>query len=116
MDSGQIAKAASIIESDNPRRAVKLYLEARRPGRAARVVLGQNELVVDEKLVADVLRALRQTNLMELAGEIHERTGDYLAAIEAYGKAGIFARALDLGESLYFYFLFEKDFHSVKVS
>ena len=97
MESGQTAKAASIIESENPRRALKLYLEAKRPGRAARLLLSQDELLADEKLVADIVRALRASDLAELAGEIYERTGDYHAAIEAYGQAGVFGRALELG-------------------
>ncbi|XP_014206099.1 intraflagellar transport protein 172 homolog [Copidosoma floridanum] len=100
MDTGQIAKAASIIESDNPRKAVKLYLEARRPGRAARLVLSQDELVGDEDVVAEVVRALNAAELAELAAEIHERTGDYHSAIESYAKAGIFARALELARKL----------------
>lgn len=101
MDTGQTAKAASIIESDEPRRACKLYLDARRPGRAARLLLNQDELVADEKLVAQVLRALRSADQLELAGEIYERTGDSKAAIEAYGKSGVFARALELGEYIW---------------
>ncbi|OXU27721.1 hypothetical protein TSAR_004638 [Trichomalopsis sarcophagae] len=96
MDTGQKAKAASLIESNNPRKAIKLYLEAKRPGRAARLVLSQDELITDEKLVGDIVRALRAQELMELAGEIYERTGDFHAAIEAYGQSGVFVRALEL--------------------
>lgn len=99
MDSGQKAKAASLIESNNPRRAIKLYLEAKRPGRAARLLLSQDELITDEKLVGDIVRALRAQELLELAGEIYERTGDFHAAIDAYGQSGVFVRALELGKN-----------------
>ncbi|KAJ8664577.1 hypothetical protein QAD02_006239, partial [Eretmocerus hayati] len=96
MDSGQTAKAASIIEPENPRRALKLYLDAKRPARAARLLLSQDELASDEKLVAELLRALKASELLELAAEVHERVGETHAAIENYAKAGIYARALEL--------------------
>ncbi|XP_058794797.1 intraflagellar transport protein 172 homolog [Phymastichus coffea] len=96
MDSGQVSKAASIIESDNPKRAIKLYLQAKRPARAARLLLSQDELASEENLVGEVLRALKAADLLELAGEINERTGMYLEAIRDYGKAGVFVRALEL--------------------
>lgn len=96
LDSGQTAKAAAVIESDNPRRAIKLYLEAHRAGRAARLMLSNNELLEDTSLVNEIIKALKSTYLMELAGEIFERTDDYPAAIKAYAQAGVFARALDL--------------------
>lgn len=97
MDSGQIAKAASIIESDDPRRACKLYLQAKRPARAGRLLLVQDELISNEKLVTDIVKALKTSDLYELAGEIYERIGDSAAAIEAYAKSGAYARAVDLG-------------------
>jgi intraflagellar transport protein 172 len=97
MESGQISKAAAIIESEDPRRAILLYLKARRPGRAARLLLGLDELVTDESLVNDVVAALKASELMELAGEIYERIGNYHAAIAAYGQSNIYARALELG-------------------
>ncbi|XP_011499324.1 PREDICTED: intraflagellar transport protein osm-1 [Ceratosolen solmsi marchali] len=99
MESGQMAKAASIIEAEDSRRAVKLYLKARRPGRAARLLLSQDELTDDDKLVTDVVTALKATDLMELAGEIYERIGDHHAAIVAYSQSNIYARALELARN-----------------
>ncbi|KAH0950735.1 hypothetical protein HN011_002331 [Eciton burchellii] len=100
LDSGQAARAASIIETTNPRRAIKLYLEANRPGRAARLILADNELLEDEQIVEDVISALKATDLMELAGELLEKTGAGTEAISCYSQAGIFARALDLARKI----------------
>ncbi|XP_043479504.1 intraflagellar transport protein 172 homolog [Leptopilina heterotoma] len=96
LDSGQTAKAAGIIENNNPRKAIKLYLEAHRPGRAARLILANEDLLNDNSLVHEIIKALKSTYLMELAGEIFEKTNDYPAAIKAYAQAGVFSRALDL--------------------
>ncbi|XP_015595286.1 intraflagellar transport protein 172 homolog [Cephus cinctus] len=100
LESGQAARAAAIIEPDNPRRAVKLYLEARRPGRAARLVLANNELLEDDSLVSDVIGILKAADLMELAGELLEKTSDATGAIKCYAQAGIFARALELARKV----------------
>ncbi|XP_026827198.1 intraflagellar transport protein 172 homolog isoform X2 [Ooceraea biroi] len=100
LDSGQAARAASIIETTNPKRAIKLYLEANRPGRAARLILADNELLEDEHIVEDVISALKATDLMELAGELLEKTGAGAEAISCYSQAGIFARALDLARKI----------------
>lgn len=100
LDSGQAARAASIIETTNPRRAIKLYLEARRPGRAARLILADNELLEDERIVKEVIGGLKTTDLMELAGELLEKTGAGSEAIKCYAQAGVFARALDLARKI----------------
>ncbi|XP_011866841.1 PREDICTED: intraflagellar transport protein 172 homolog [Vollenhovia emeryi] len=100
LDSGQAARAASIIETTNPRRAVKLYLEARRPGRAARLILADNELLEDERVVEEVISGLKATDLAELAGELLEKTGAGSEAIKCYAQAGVFARALDLARKI----------------
>lgn len=100
LDSGQAARAASIIETTNPRRAVKLYLEARRPGRAARLILADNELLEDERIIEEVISGLKATDLMELAGELLEKTGAGSEAIKCYAQAGVFARALDLARKI----------------
>jgi len=100
LDSGQTVRAASIIETTNPKRAVKLYLEARRPGRAARLILGDNELLEDERIVEEVISSLKATDLMELAGELLEKTGAGAEAISCYAQAGVFARALDLARKV----------------
>lgn len=111
MESGQVSKAASIIESDNPKKAIKLYLDAKRPARAARLLLSQDELESKENLVAEVLKALKATDLMELAGEINERTGNYHEAIRDYGKAGVFIRALELGKFIILTIYFLRESH-----
>ncbi|XP_046838206.1 intraflagellar transport protein 172 homolog [Vespa crabro] len=100
LDNGQTAKAAAIIETDNPQRAMKLYLESRRPGRAARLLLVNNELLEDTTIVKEVIRALKATDLMELAGEILERTSDATDAIKCYAEAGVYARALELARKI----------------
>lgn len=100
LDSGQAARAASIIETTNPRRAIKLYLEARRPGRAARLILADNELLEDERIVKEVISGLKATDLTELAGELLEKTGAGSKAIKCYAQAGVFARALDLARKI----------------
>ncbi|KAG5318986.1 IF172 protein, partial [Pseudoatta argentina] len=100
LDTGQAARAASVIEITNPRRAVKLYLEARRPGRAARLILADNELLEDERIVEEVISGLKATDLTELAGELLEKTGVGSEAIKCYSQAGVFARALDLARKI----------------
>lgn len=100
LDSGQAARAAAIVEPENPRLAVKLYLEANRPGRAARLVLANEDLLEDSVKVADVIGALKGADLMELAGEILERSSDPLKAIKCYAQAGVFARALELARKV----------------
>lgn len=100
LESGQAARAAIILESTNPRRAVKLYLDARRPGRAARLVLSNDELLEDESIVNEIVRVLKASDLMELAGELLERISDPLEAIKCYSQAGVFARALELARKV----------------
>ncbi|KAL0119649.1 hypothetical protein PUN28_007825 [Cardiocondyla obscurior] len=100
LDSGQAARAASIIESTNPRRAVKLYLEARRPGRAARLILADNELLEDERIVEEVISDLKASDLTEVAGELLEKTDAGSEAIRCYAQAGVFAKALDLARKI----------------
>ncbi|XP_043526195.1 intraflagellar transport protein 172 homolog, partial [Frieseomelitta varia] len=100
LESGQAARAAAILESTNPRRAVKLYLDARRPGRAARLVLANEELLEDRSIVNEIVRVLKATDLMELAGELLERTSEPLEAIKCYSQAGVFARALELARKV----------------
>lgn len=100
LDSGQTARAASIIENTNPRRAVRLYLEAYRPGRAARLILANNELLEDERIVEDVISSLKTLDLMELAGELLEKTSAGAEAINCYAQAGVFAKALDLARKI----------------
>ncbi|KAI4488597.1 hypothetical protein M0802_011487 [Mischocyttarus mexicanus] len=100
LENGQAAKAAAIIETDNPQRAMKLYLESRRPGRAARLLLVNNELLEDTGIVNEVIRALKATDLMELAGEILEKTSDAMDAIKCYAEAGVYARALELSRKI----------------
>ncbi|XP_072763581.1 intraflagellar transport protein 172 homolog isoform X3 [Anoplolepis gracilipes] len=100
LDSDQAARAASIIETTNPNRAVKLYLEARRPGRAARLILTDNELLEDERIVEEVINGLKASDLMELAGELLEKTDAGSEAINCYAQAGVFARALDLARKV----------------
>ncbi|XP_063995942.1 intraflagellar transport protein 172 homolog [Diachasmimorpha longicaudata] len=98
--SGQSARAASIMENDDPKKSVKLFLEAGRAGRAGRLVLIHEDLLEDQELTKQVVKALKSSDLMELAGEILERTNDFIAAIKCYGEAGVFARALDLARSV----------------
>ena len=100
LESGQAARAAGIIEADNPRRAIKLFLESRRAGRAARLLLSNESLLEDPSIVGEVVRILKATDLMELAGEILERTSEFSEAIKCYAKAGVFSRALDLARSV----------------
>ncbi|CAK9818338.1 Intraflagellar transport protein 172 homolog [Anthophora plagiata] len=100
LESGQAARAAAILESTNPRRAVKLYLDARRPGRAARLVLANDELLEDKSIVNEIVRVLKATDLMELAGELLEKISEPLEAIKCYSQAGVFTRALDLARKV----------------
>ncbi|XP_076232501.1 intraflagellar transport protein Oseg2 [Calliopsis andreniformis] len=100
LESGQAARAGAILEATNPRRAVKLYLEARRPGRAARLVLANDELMHDKLIVNEIVKVLKSTNLMELAGELLEKASEYLEAIKCYSQAGVFARALELARKV----------------
>ncbi|XP_053982609.1 intraflagellar transport protein 172 homolog [Hylaeus volcanicus] len=100
LESEQAARAAAILEVSNPRRAVKLYLEARRAGRAARLVLANDELLEDKSIVKEIVRVLKATDLMELAGELLEKTSEPLEAIACYSQAGVFARALELARKV----------------
>ncbi|XP_033198470.2 intraflagellar transport protein Oseg2 isoform X1 [Bombus vancouverensis nearcticus] len=100
LESGQTARAAAILEPTNPRRAVKLYLDAHRPGRAARLVLANPDLLEDRSIVNEIVRVLKATDLMELAGELLEKTSEPLEAIKCYSQAGVFARALELARKV----------------
>ncbi|XP_076397740.1 intraflagellar transport protein Oseg2 isoform X2 [Megachile rotundata] len=100
LESGQAARAAAILENTNPRRAVKLYLDARRPGRAARLVLTDDELLKDRTIVNEIVRVLKMTDLMELAGELLEKTSEPQEAIKCYSQAGVFARAVELAREV----------------
>ncbi|KAK0173296.1 hypothetical protein PV328_006513 [Microctonus aethiopoides] len=100
LDSEQLARAAAILENDDSRRAIKLYLDAGRAGRAGRLLISDDTLLNDKSICREVIKALKSSDLMELAGEILEKTGDISEAIRCYGDAGIFARALDLARSV----------------
>ncbi|XP_020709272.2 intraflagellar transport protein 172 homolog isoform X2 [Athalia rosae] len=100
LDSGQAAQAAAIIESFNPRHAVTLYLQANRPGRAARLMLTNEDLMDDPSAIGEVISALKAADLMELAGEVFEKSSDPVNAIKCYSQAGVFARALELARKV----------------
>ncbi|XP_046738149.1 intraflagellar transport protein 172 homolog [Diprion similis] len=100
LESGQAARAAAIIEPDNPRLAISLYLQAHRPGRAARLALANEDLIEDSSIVTDIISALKGADLMELAGEILEKSGEPSKAIKCYAQAGVFARALELARTV----------------
>lgn len=99
-ESGQETRAAAVTEHEDPRKAVKLYLEARRPGRAARLVLEHKELLEDDAIIDDLVRGLKEADLMELNGEILEKTSRQSEAIKCYVQAGAFARALELARKI----------------
>ncbi|XP_076636937.1 intraflagellar transport protein Oseg2 [Colletes latitarsis] len=100
LESDQAARAAAILEASNPRQAVKLYLESRRAGRAARLVLADDNLLENKSIVSEIVKVLKATDLMELAGEVFERTSEPLEAIKCYSNAGVFARALELARKV----------------
>ncbi|KAF7993474.1 hypothetical protein HCN44_010069 [Aphidius gifuensis] len=98
-NTGQTVRAATIIEKDDPKKAIKLYLDAGRTGRAGRLLLQSIELLEDEKLTKNVIKSLKSSDLMELAGEILEKINDCSGAIKCYSEAGVFSRALDLART-----------------
>lgn len=101
LESGQTAKAAAIIEQENSGRAVGLYLEANRAAKAARIILAydRDEMSQNKSLVDDVMRALKKSDSMELAGQLYEKLDNVSAAIESYAQAAAYARALELARS-----------------
>lgn len=100
LSSGQGARAATILENDDPRRAIKLFLDAGRAGRAGRLLLSNVDLLNDQIITNEVVKALKSSDLMEFAGEILEKTNDSRGAIKCYSDAGVFARALELARSV----------------
>lgn len=98
-NTGQTVRAAAIIEKNDPRKAIKLFLEAGRTGRAGRLLLHSSDLLEDKKLTNDVIKSVKSSDLLELAGEILEKINDINGAIKCFSQAGVFSRALDLART-----------------
>lgn len=96
LKNNQFDKAAAMIETESTLKAIRLYLDAGRPLQAARLFLNDTTIFEDKEIKNEILQALQKNDLSEIAGDILEKSGNYLNAITAYSKADCFSRALDV--------------------
>ncbi|XP_061715257.1 intraflagellar transport protein 172 homolog isoform X2 [Cydia pomonella] len=95
--TGRLGEAgAELAASGDVQGAVRLWLKGGRARRAAGLILQQPALLRDNELVETVHAQLIQEEWWEMAGEISERRGDSITAVEYYAKGNNFARAVQL--------------------
>ncbi|XP_073947252.1 intraflagellar transport protein Oseg2 isoform X2 [Choristoneura fumiferana] len=95
--TGRLGEAgAELASSGDLRGAVRLWLRGGRARRAAALILQQPSLLRDNEMVETVHAQLIQEEWWEMAGEISERRGDSLTAVEYYAKGNNFSRAVQL--------------------
>lgn len=97
MSSGQEETAGQMLESRGEiDQAMTLYLKAKEPIRAARLIQKSPNLLRDEELLNRVLSLLIEFDLYELAGDISQKVQQPSAAIDYYRRGQKFERAIEL--------------------
>lgn len=99
IESHQEEKAGDLIEKEGDYLgALNLYLNAKQPGRAFRLLQNYTYLLENEQIVNRVISALIKADMMEQAGILYERVNNSQKALECYKKGNIFSKAVDLAK------------------
>uniref|UniRef100_A0A8D0C2Z7 IFT80/172/WDR35 TPR domain-containing protein n=1 Tax=Salvator merianae TaxID=96440 RepID=A0A8D0C2Z7_SALMN len=102
LQTQQEERAAEVQESQGDlQAAVGLYLKAGLPAKAARLVMGREELLTNTSLVNRIASALIQGELFEQAGELFEKIRNPQRALECYCKDNSFLKAVELARSVF---------------
>lgn len=101
MESHQEEKAGELREKEGDYlEALGLYLNAKQPGRASRLLQNHPYLMENEDVANRVISALIKIDMMEQAGELYEKLNDSNKALECYKKGKAFAKAIDLARRI----------------
>lgn len=97
MHSGQEEMAGQVLESRGEiDQAMTLYLKAKEPIKAARLILKSPQLLHDAELLNRVISLLVESDLYELAGDLSQKVQQPSSAIDYYRKGQKFERAIEL--------------------
>ncbi|CAG9087787.1 unnamed protein product [Plutella xylostella] len=97
ISTGRLGEAgAAMVSAGDSQGAVRLWLRGGRARRAAALLLHNPVLLRDNEIVDAVHSQLIQEEWWEMAGELAEKRGDNLAAVEYYAKGHNYARAVQL--------------------
>lgn len=97
MQSGQDEIAGQVLESRGEiDQAMSLYLKAKEPIKAARLILKSSQLLHDTELLNRVISLLVESDLYELAGDLLQKVQQPGEAINYYRKGQKFERAIEL--------------------
>ena len=98
MDTHQEEKAAAVKENEGDYvEAIKLYLKANLPARAASVV-SSYEINYSKELLEKIATTLASSQMFEKAGEFYEKMGDLQGALDMYCKGNAFGKAVELAK------------------
>ncbi|KAJ8275180.1 hypothetical protein COCON_G00098050 [Conger conger] len=97
MQTNQDEKAGELKESEGDHHgAVSLYLKAGLPAKAARLVIGRDELVSNGDVVNRIASALIKGEFYERAGDLFEKIRNHQRALDCYRKGNAFRKAVEL--------------------
>ncbi|KAJ2944293.1 hypothetical protein O0L34_g18279 [Tuta absoluta] len=95
--TGRLGEAgAALASTGDVQGAVRLWLKGGRARRAASLLLQHPQMLRDNELVDAVHTQLIQEEWWEMAGELSERKGETMAAVEYYARGNNYARAVQL--------------------
>ena len=95
LETGQADKAGAMKERDGETvEAIRLYISAGVPGRAATLAARSN--IKSMALLEEIADALVKFRLFEKAGQIYEQLGEWDPAVDNYIRCRAFRRAVEL--------------------
>ncbi|XP_064196298.1 intraflagellar transport protein 172 homolog [Anguilla rostrata] len=97
METNQDEKAGEVKEGEGDHLgAVNLYLKAGLPAKAARLVIGRDELVSNGDVVNRIASALIKGEFYERAGDLFEKIRNHQRALDCFRKGNAFRKAVEL--------------------
>lgn len=101
IDSHQEEKAGDLKEKEGDHiSALDLYLKAKQPGRAFRLLQNYSYLLEKEQIVNKVISSLVSMDMMEQAGMLYEKSNNFPKALDCYKRGHNFAKAVDLAKRI----------------
>ncbi|MEQ2313666.1 hypothetical protein AMECASPLE_004402, partial [Ameca splendens] len=96
-ETGQDEKAGEVKESEGDfQAAIKLYLKAGLPAKAARLAISCPEISSSTETVSRIAASLIKGELYDRAGDLYEKARNNQRALECYCKGGAFRKAVEL--------------------